>query len=41
MVDIITTQYSVFDYSRKILQWFDRPKEDLVRYYGDYFKDEF
>jgi hypothetical protein len=23
------------------LQWFDRPKEDLVRYYGDYFKDEF
>ncbi|MFV8362048.1 DUF1800 domain-containing protein [Flavobacterium sp. ZT3P35] len=41
MVDIIFDQPNIpYLITRKILQWFiyDRPTEDLVRYYGDYFK---
>jgi hypothetical protein len=40
MVDIILINIPYHLITRKILQWFiyDRPKEDLVRYYGDYFK---
>jgi uncharacterized protein (DUF1800 family) len=41
MIDIIFEQPSIpFLITRKILKWFiyDNPKEELVRYYGDYFK---
>jgi hypothetical protein len=43
MVDIIFSTNIPYLITSKILQWFiyDRPKEDLVRYYGDYLKDEF
>lgn len=41
MVDIIFEQPNIpYLITREILQWFiyDSPKEDLVRYYGDYFQ---
>jgi uncharacterized protein (DUF1800 family) len=41
MVDIIFEQPNIpFLITRKILKWFiyDNPKEELVRYYGDYFR---
>lgn len=41
MVDIIFEQPNIpYLITRKILKWFiyDNPKEELVRYYGDYFK---
>jgi uncharacterized protein (DUF1800 family) len=41
MVDIIFEQPNIpYLLTRKILKWFiyDNPKEELVRYYGDYFK---
>jgi uncharacterized protein (DUF1800 family) len=41
MVDIIFEQPNIpYLITRKILKWFiyDNPKEDLVHYYGDYFK---
>ena len=41
MIDIIFEQKAVpYLITRKILQWFvyDNPKQDLVTYYGDYFK---
>ncbi|HWS59978.1 MAG TPA: DUF1800 domain-containing protein [Flavobacterium sp.] len=41
MIDIIFEQPNIpYLITRKILKWFiyDNPKEDLVRYYGDYFK---
>ena len=41
MIDIIFEQKTVpYLITRKILQWFvyDNPKQDLVTYYGDYFK---
>jgi uncharacterized protein (DUF1800 family) len=41
MVDIIFEQTNIpYMITRKILKWFiyDNPKEELVRYYGDYFK---
>ena len=42
MVDIIFEQPNIpYLLTRKILKWFiyDNPKEELVRYYGDYFKE--
>ena len=41
MIDIIFEQRNIpYLITRKILKWFiyDSPKEELVRYYGDYFK---
>lgn len=41
MIDIIFEQPNIpYLITRKILKWFiyDTPKEELVRYYGDYFK---
>jgi len=41
MIDIIFEQPNIpYLITRKILKWFiyDNPKEELVRYYGDYFK---
>ncbi len=41
MVDVIFEQPSIpYLITRKILKWFiyDNPKEELVHYYGDYFK---
>ena len=41
MVDVIFEQPNIpYLITRKILKWFiyDNPKEELVRYYGDYFK---
>jgi hypothetical protein len=41
LVDIIFEQPTIpYLITRKILQWFiyDNPKEELVKYYGDYFK---
>jgi uncharacterized protein (DUF1800 family) len=41
MIDIIFEQPNIpYLVTRKILKWFiyDNPKEELVRYYGDYFK---
>lgn len=41
MIDIIFEQPSIpYFVTRKILKWFiyDNPKEELVRYYGDYFR---
>ena len=41
MIDIIFEQPNIqYHITRKILQWFiyDNPKEDLVKYYGDYLK---
>jgi uncharacterized protein (DUF1800 family) len=41
MIDIIFEQPNIpYLITRKILKWFiyDSPKEELVRYYGDYFK---
>ena len=41
LVDIIFEQKSIpYFITKKILQWFiyDEPKEDLVKYYGDYFR---
>ncbi|MBP6758749.1 MAG: DUF1800 domain-containing protein [Flavobacterium sp.] len=41
MVDVIFKQPSIpYLITRKILKWFvyDNPKEELVKYYGDYFK---
>ena len=41
MIDIIFEQPNIpYLLTRKILKWFiyDNPKEELVRYYGDYFK---
>jgi uncharacterized protein (DUF1800 family) len=41
IIDIIFEQEAIpYLITRKILQWFiyDNPKEDLVRYYGDYFR---
>ncbi len=41
MIDIIFEQPNIpYLITRKILNWFiyDNPKEELVRYYGDYFK---
>jgi uncharacterized protein (DUF1800 family) len=41
MVDIIFEQPNIpYFITRKILKWFiyDNPKEELVRYFGDYFK---
>ncbi len=43
MIDIIFEQPNItYHITRKILQWFiyDNPKEDLVKYYGDYFKQQ-
>ncbi len=43
MVDIIFEQPNIqYLITRKILKWFiyDNPKEDLVKYYGDYFKQQ-
>lgn len=41
MIDIVFEQPNIpYLITRKILKWFiyDNPQEDLVRYYGDYFK---
>lgn len=41
MIDIIFEQPNIpYLITRKIMKWFiyDNPKEELVRYYGDYFK---
>ncbi len=41
MVDVIFEQPNIpYLITRKLLKWFiyDNPKEELVRYYGDYFK---
>ncbi len=41
MIDIIFEQPNIpYLITRKILKWFiyDNPKEEMVRYYGDYFK---
>ncbi|MDI9310126.1 MAG: DUF1800 domain-containing protein [Limnohabitans sp.] len=41
LVDIIFEQRNIpYFITRKILQWFiyDEPKEELVKYYGDYFR---
>ncbi|HEY6142297.1 MAG TPA: DUF1800 domain-containing protein, partial [Flavobacterium sp.] len=41
MIDVIFEQPNIpYLITRKILKWFiyDNPKEELVRYYGDYFK---
>ena len=41
MIDIIFEQPNIpYLITRKILKWFiyDNPKDELVRYYGDYFK---
>jgi len=43
LVDIIFEQKSIpYLITRKILKWFvdDNPPEDLVKYYGDYFRKE-
>lgn len=43
MIDIIFEQPNIpYHITRKILQWFiyDNPKEDLVKYYGDYLKQQ-
>jgi Protein of unknown function (DUF1800) len=43
MIDIIFEQPNVpYLLTRKILKWFiyDTPKEELVKYYGDYFKKQ-
>jgi uncharacterized protein (DUF1800 family) len=43
MIDIIFEQPNIpYFLTRKILKWFvyDNPKEDLVKYYGDYFKKQ-
>ncbi|MEZ7503802.1 DUF1800 domain-containing protein [Flavobacterium sp. Arc2] len=42
LVDIIFEQKNIpYRMTRKILEWFiyDNPKEELVRYYGDYFRE--
>ncbi|NRS89443.1 uncharacterized protein (DUF1800 family) [Flavobacterium sp. 7E] len=42
LVDIIFEQKNIpYRMTRKILEWFiyDDPKEELVRYYGDYFRE--
>lgn len=42
LVDIIFEQKNIpYLMTRKILEWFiyDNPKEELVRYYGDYFRE--
>lgn len=41
MIDVIFEQHNIpYLITRKILKWFiyDNPKEELVHYYGDYFK---
>ena len=43
MIDIIFEQPNIpYHITRKILQWFiyDNPNEQLVKYYGDYFKKQ-
>jgi uncharacterized protein (DUF1800 family) len=43
MIDLIFEQPNIpYFLTRKILKWFvyDSPKEDLVKYYGDYFKKQ-
>ncbi len=43
MIDIIFEQPNIpYHLTRKILKWFiyDNPNEDLVKYYGDYFKKQ-
>jgi uncharacterized protein (DUF1800 family) len=43
MIDIIFEQPNIpYLITRKILKWFiyDNPNEDLVKYYGDYFKQQ-